>query len=260
MLQATPREVRDKAWLALLLAVVGGCVDAVGYVVLFKIFTAHMSGNSIASTVHAGEGDWGEACRRAFPVPVFVLGVAAGAAVCEVMLRRGARSVFAAALALEAALLFAFTAFGAAAAGGGPVPAEPAWRFYLIAALPALAMGVQNAALRRVGGAGVRTTYITGMLTNFAEEATLWLFPRPRPDKQPHLPPRRPPSAARALLHLGLWLCFVGGGLAGVAGVLRWGPAAVTAPACVLVGVAAYDLARPIRPRPPAGDAPDWEV
>ena len=44
------------------------------------------------------------------------------------------------------------------------------WTFYFVAALPPLAMGVQNSALCRIGGMGVRTTFITGMLTNAGME------------------------------------------------------------------------------------------
>jgi uncharacterized membrane protein YoaK (UPF0700 family) len=39
-----------------------------------------------------------------------------------------------------------------------------------------LAMGMQNATLSRVGRTVVRTTYITGMLTSFAETGAQWCF------------------------------------------------------------------------------------
>ena len=48
MSRAQIRKEREKAWLAVLLAWVAGCVDAVGYLMLFHLFTAHMSGNSAA--------------------------------------------------------------------------------------------------------------------------------------------------------------------------------------------------------------------
>ena len=74
---------------------VGGFVDAVGYLVLFNLFTAHMSGNSVAMTVHAGEGNWAAALYRGFPIPLFLAGVVVGALLSEAPFRRGMRSTFA---------------------------------------------------------------------------------------------------------------------------------------------------------------------
>src|SRR5437588_315814 len=101
-----------KAGVALLLALVGGFVDGLGYLVLLRMFTSHMSGNTIAAGVLAGTGAWGEAFHRFFPIPLFVLGVLGGAWVNEALARRGIRSTFAAAFALEALLLAAFLVAG----------------------------------------------------------------------------------------------------------------------------------------------------
>ena len=136
-----------------------------------------MSGNSIAAAVYTGQGDWASAGHRAFPIPVFVLGVMLGAALCEWLARRKVRPILAAAFGLEAVLLALFVSgWPGGTSSPAAFPHDPAWQFYAVAALPALAMGVQNAALRRVGAVRVRTTYITGMLTNAAEEAVTCLF------------------------------------------------------------------------------------
>jgi uncharacterized membrane protein YoaK (UPF0700 family) len=42
-----------------------------------------MSGNSVAMAAYAGQGHWAEAARRAFPIPLFVAGVALGASIAE---------------------------------------------------------------------------------------------------------------------------------------------------------------------------------
>jgi hypothetical protein len=65
----------------------------------------------------------------------------------------------------------------------GVTVANLAWELYPLVALPAFAMGLQNAALRRVGGRIVPTTYVTGMLTELAEagvEDLYWLRDRSR--------------------------------------------------------------------------------
>ncbi len=189
-----------------------------------------------------------------------MLGVATGTALGEAVARRGVRSVFALTLGLEAALLAAFMLAAGADFADGHVAPEPPWHFYLIAAIAVLAMGVQNPALRRVGGAGVRTTYITGMLTDFTEELVLLFFKPPAPGQPSFTPQPRPASVARALLHLSLWVFYLLGGVAGVTATIRCALYSLLGPIAALSGVALYDFARPIRPPPPYGGAPDRQA
>lgn len=258
-------QVREKAWLALMLALVAGCIDAVGYMVLLKVFTAHMSGNSAASAVYTGEGKGSEAFHRAFPIPLFVLGVATGAALSEALARRGLRRIFTVAVTLEAALLLVFLLIGAPALHDGVILEDPPWRFYLLVALPTLAMGVQNATLRRVGGVTVRTTYISGMLTNVAEQTVQYLFWL-RDHWAGHRGGLRAllrlsteqPSFYRLGLQLGIWLAFLLGAILGVCATLRWGLLSLAGPIICLAIVAACDLARPIFPPPEDAHKPEW--
>src|SRR5436190_18824278 len=72
---------------------------------------------------------------------------------------------------------------GHGAAGGS-------WDYFLLAVLAVLAMGWQNAALRRVAGVPVHTTFVTGILTHLAEESVnRWYAWR---DWRRAGPPRRP--------------------------------------------------------------------
>ncbi len=253
-----------RAWLALQLALTGGAVDGIGFVVLYHVFTAHMSGNSIAAAAYAGRGEWPSALHRALPIPAFVLGVAAGAGLCEGLARRGVRSVFAAAAGLEAALLFAFLTLAAWGRRPEGIPRDPAWGFYAVVSLPALAMGVQSAAFRRVGPVRVRTTFITGMLTDSAEEAVAclyWLADHargPRPPRAAELLRRLFGTAVfrHALLFAGIWGCYVLGAVVGVWAEARVGPAILAVPAAGLAAAALRDLVRPIGPPP----EPDWKV
>jgi uncharacterized membrane protein YoaK (UPF0700 family) len=255
------RRTREKGWLAIVLALSGGGVDAVGYLVLADLFTAHMSGNSITMSVHAGQGKWPEAFHRFFPIPLFVLGVALGAAVSEALARRGVRRTFAAAMTLEVLLLVAFLLAARPILHDGAVPLEPAWRFYLLAALPALAMGIQNASLRRVGGRNVRTTYISGLLTNFAEETVQYgyaLYDRARGVGFPRSP--RKPSPARMALNLGMWLAYAFGAVVGTWATLSGQLFALLVPIGCLILVAIADVVHPIAPpRVPARPA-QWNA
>lgn len=257
--------VGEKAWLALVLALTAGCVDAVSYMVLWKVFTAHMSGNSASAAVNAGEEKIAEAFHRAFPIPLFVFGVALGAALSEALARNGRRRIFAVAVGLEAALLILFLLWGGSILSDGKVPEEPAWRYYLLVALPTLAMGVQNASLRRVGNATVRTTYISGMLCNFAEQSVQSLFwlcdhwsaYRGRWGAWLRLFAAQP-SFAHLCLQGGIWLAFIAGALFGVGATLRWGLLSLMGPIVCLVIIAVCDLVTPINPLHAGASKSEW--
>lgn len=262
--QQTP-QVREKVWLALVLAWTAGCVDAVSYLVLWKVFTAHMSGNSVAWAVSSGMGESSHAWHRAFAIPMFVLGVAAGAALSEMLARSGVRRIFTVAVTLEASLLLIFLLWGGALLHEGAIPPEPAWRFYLLIALVTLAMGVQNATLRRVGGVTVRTTYISGMLTNFAEQSVQYVFWL-RDHWEAHRGhlgvvlrlSRQQKSFRRVCLHGSIWVVFTAGAILGVWATLRWGLVSLMLAVVCLGAIAFCDIVSPIYPPREGADKPEW--
>lgn len=256
MSRTQARDVWEQAGLAILLAWVAGFVDAVGYLTLFHVFTAHMSGNTIAAGVHLGQEDWSAAFHRAFPIPLFVAGVALGAALAEFLLRRGYRSVFSFGVSLEALLLGFFFAWGGEVFSAGGIRPEVGWHFYLLAALPALAMGVQNATIRRVGNTTVRTTYISGMVTNFAEEAVQFLFWLSDHFLGRHgkgfgllvrLSPRQR-SFNRLLLRAGIWTAYVVGAILAARTLQRWDLYCLLVPIGCLVVIGLCDAFHPILP------------
>ena len=240
----------EKAVLAVSLAGVAGFVDVVGYLSLFGIFTAHMSGNSAELSAKLGHGALSPALTRGLAVLFFVLAVAAGAAVIEGLARAGVRSPTSVTLTVEILLLVALVASGKwwlqAGLRVGTAP------FFVLMALAVGAMGLQTASLRRVGGRTVRTTYVTGMLTALAESAVGYVFLRrdlrrspggPRPDRK-----ELRAAGHRALLLAGIWCAYIGGGVAGAVLERRWRLDALLIPAAVLVVVVAVDLLRPVRP------------
>jgi hypothetical protein len=62
-------------WVALALTWIAGFVDVVGYIVLYRVFVANMTGNTIALRRGLAVGDWGLLLRRGFAIPMFVLGL-----------------------------------------------------------------------------------------------------------------------------------------------------------------------------------------
>ena len=241
----------EGAWLAVVLAWVGGAVDAIGFLTLTNLFTSHMSGNSAALGAYLGVGQGAEALRRLTPIPLFVLGVAVGAAVIEIAVRRSVRPSLSVALTLEVILLLTFRVYGSSHLHAGVIQTAAGWQFGLLVALLAVPMGVQTAALQRVAGTTVHTTYITHMLTAFAKEAVaylFWLHDHGLGENASAIQGIVPahPSLFRAALVAGVWTAFVVGAVMGGAAIVRWDLNALLAPVAVLVAVIALDLRSPL--------------
>jgi uncharacterized membrane protein YoaK (UPF0700 family) len=202
-----------------LLAAVGGCIDAIGLITLGGLFVAHMSGNTASLGAAFGQGHWAAGWPHLFAVPVFLTGLFLGYLWVGESTRRCALTFL-----TEAALL---TAFGIGLwLSGGELSGTPL--YFLLAALPLLAMGLQNATLRQIGHSTFPSTYVTGVLDRLAKSAALAC--RGGPDAASH---RRD-----AFVSLGVWLAYVIGAIGGGAGMLVLRPLALIVPVGVLLGLA----------------------
>ena len=237
--------------LGVLLAWVGGFVDGVGYLLLSHVFVAHQSGNTVASMVGIGTGDWSIALRRGIPIALFVLGVALGAAVLEIAGRRRIDSLTSLTLGAEALLLVGCLVAGASVLGSKSASAVGFWPYLGLVVLLVLAMGLQTATLRRIGRRTVRTTYVTGMLTHFAEEAVAVVVARGEARRDPAV--RRDPAQAdelrerstRLRLLGAIWCCYAVGGVLGALAESAWAAYALAGPVAVLAALVAADQRRP---------------
>jgi uncharacterized membrane protein YoaK (UPF0700 family) len=237
--------------IAVLLAWIAGFVDAVGFLALSHVFAAHMSGNTVAAGSDFGTGQWPEIFRRAFPIPMFVLGVFCGALMGEAMRRNKVRRRFMPSFVLETLLLGSFVGltFGTDMAG-----TSSGWRSYSLVAILAIAMGLQNATLRRARGIAVRTTFITGMLVNMAERAAGFLMRAIDTHKafrrtgvtNPRLLSARRREGAQAMRYALLWCGMFAGAVCGGCSEIWWGTAALLLPIAGLIGIIFYDFVRPL--------------
>jgi uncharacterized membrane protein YoaK (UPF0700 family) len=158
-----------------------GLIDAVGWLAFLHIYTAHMSGNTVSFGIHVFDGDWEQAFRHAWPLLPFALGLLFSAGTTAAARRHGWHSSFSIALFTELLLLAAFMWFGMRYSVNGEL--KQASKFYVLAALPAAAMGIQTVTVTRVAGLRVYTTYLTGSLAKWAEAVTryaFWFYDRTR--------------------------------------------------------------------------------
>lgn len=220
----------EELWPAILLAWIAGFVDALGYLALSNVFTAHMSGNSASLGANLGRGDWHEVMTRGVAIPPFIVGIALGVLV-ENLARQGQKSArLAPAFGLELVFLLVYMCIDhlrgpIAVPSGTPV-------FFVLVALLALAMGVQSATLRRAGSTKVRTTFISGMLTNMTENGVNYLLSEWRKWSGRPLDETGPgqPFGLLAVKFGLIFFSFLIGGVCGGFGQAAWGSIALLAP------------------------------
>ena len=222
-------------WPAILLAWIAGFVDSLGYLELSHVFTAHMSGNAAALGAHVGQGDWHEAMIRGMAIPPFVFGVALGVMAEATVDRRNPRAQLVPAFIMELACLGAFLLLRSFQRTGSP-PAGQSVPLFPVCLL-AVAMGLQSATLRRVGETRIRTTYVSGMLTNMTENGVRYLIYRwrHRAGSVAASTPSKPYGRLTATFGL-IFVAFIVGGACGGFGQMSWGPPSLLAPImCLLV-------------------------
>src|SRR3954470_19965197 len=195
---------RDRA-LGATLAFVAGATNAGGFLAVAQ-YTSHMTG--IASTM-AGDlasGKFTLALSAFAGLAAFVFGVMTTAITVNLARRHELRALFALPLLLEAALLLCFGLLGGALSGLTIfAPATVLLLCYL--------MGVQNAVITKISRAEIRTTHVTGLVTDIGIELGKLLYVNRPGEADPVLVNRR-----RLRLHGLLVGCFFAGGVAGALG------------------------------------------
>jgi uncharacterized membrane protein YoaK (UPF0700 family) len=239
---------------AVALAGVAGFVDAAGFLTLGGVFTAHMSGNSARLGVRLGQGDLTAALPMVAAIALFVFGVAAGALASELWVRRGRHTTVAVVLAVQAAMLAAFMLYGASVVkANGGVHGHSLTGFYVLLALLVVAMGLQTTSIQKVGGRRLRTTYITGVLTDLAQQALNRVVAgrggRPSYLRETLGLGDRDEAGFRVKLLGGIAALYLGGAVFGAFLQIEWHTWCIAVPLAVLVAVIAVDVARPLNPR-----------
>lgn len=240
---------RSKAAVALTLTFAAGMVDIVGYLSVYHLFVAHMTGD----TVHLGHnlmiGNWNQAARAGTIVVTFVLGSVIGRSIIEAAVRRRIRRVATITLLVEACLILILVWTTPLKLG---LRSESLGRICWMLALLAAAMGVQTATLTRIGALTIHTTFVTGMLNKLAQSLSQWLFWMHDQWREHHAwadflrRSGQNTSARTAMFMSGIWLCYVLGSLVGTWMSLEWSVRSLYLPVVLLAGAAAVDQLRPL--------------
>ncbi len=237
--------------LGLLLAFNAGAVNAGGFLVL-HMYTSHMTGFASQLADSAVLGNTALLLSAIGALLAFVF----GAAVCAVLVnwgrQRGLRSIYAPPLLLEAALMVPFGLMGAITLTWKTPFAVP-----ITVLLLSFIMGLQNAVGSKTSGGSIRTTHMTGNITDLGMELgklCYWNIGQHAGAAGVRHNPARMRNAA------GLIAMFVLGGVAGALGFKYVGFICVVPLAGLLLALSIPPvlrdfpraaLAQPRAPRPP---------
>lgn len=193
--------------LGLLLSFIAGAVNAGGFVML-GYFSSHITGAVSRLGIHATDGDFTMLQISLGLLLSFLLGSICASLLISWGRQRQLQSQYAAALLLQAALLGSFALFGKALEA----------HVWLLVPVPALllslAMGLQNALITKLSNAEIRTTHLTGIITDIGIELGKLLVRNRSSLSGPPIVASRPKLRILSMLSLMFLSGTIGGGLA----------------------------------------------
>lgn len=214
MLTAADRTPRANRHLGRLLAFVAGAANAGGFLAVHQ-YTSHMTGivSEMADSIALGQ--FMLALAGVSALLVFV----AGAGLCAYLVnwaRAGhMQGIYALPLMVEAVLLLLFGLLGAG------IDARFDFFVPVTVLLLCFMMGLQNAIITKISRAEIRTTHVTGLVTDigigFGRLLHAWQLPSAHPDDELSAVRRR------LRLHLSLVVLFFVGGVLGALGYKHLG-------------------------------------
>lgn len=232
------RSARADFALGLVLSFVAGALNAGGFLAVGR-YTSHMTGMVSSTADNLVLGEVALAGAAVVSIFSFMLGSMCSSVLVNFAVRHKRRRIYSAPLLLETVLLLVFGLVGARLEDKAFLTVS------LTTMLLCFIMGLQNALITRVSNAVIRTTHVTGMVTDIGIELGqlfYWNF--------------NSTHAARILANrhhlrvlLGLVLSFFVGGLVGAMG-FKYAGYVATVPLAILLVVIAI--------APFAGAMPRW--
>lgn len=245
------RTHRQNIVLAFALALVAGGVNAIGFIELGE-FTSNVSGTGtrLGTAVARNDHHVVTACS------ILLLSFLCGAMTATLFVERARlarRARYVVALLLEAGLLTAI------AVALELFPQRPELLSTLLVGALSFSMGLQNALVTHISGAVIRTTHLTGIVTDIGIESVRVAFAFRERIRQQGWDRIR--AVLRELmtlaefqgarLHVTIFLSFLTGGALGTLTYLYFGRVAMATPVCILLALVAYDKWVQRQGRPP---------
>lgn len=240
----SPQALHLPSRLALSLAWVAGYVNAAA-VLTCGVVTSHVTGHASMLGVEAASQSWIDVALMTALIAAFFLGALISGFALELGRLRGWASIYVLPASIELALLVAF-AVGVRL--HDPSATEVGGGLWWMATTAALAMGVQNATITRISNGIVRTTHLTGIVTDLGHESAQIAVSRSRRARSSPRGAAKPPgiSGRRLILLLLIAVAFVLGSACGAwvyFQIPRW---SMLGPVLLLAWIIIADIRTPI--------------
>lgn len=216
--------------LGLALAFIAGAANAGGFLAV-HLYTSHMTGvvSGIADQLVLGQ--WKVALLGVVSLFSFILGALVSTFLIKWARKKQMHSEYALTLFLEAVLMLVFGVLG--------FLLQAHWWLLvsLVVWLLCFMMGLQNAIITKISHSEIRTTHVTGIVTDMGialGKLTFW-----RLGLEPVKASQRAVIRKRFKLHSSLLLSFLGGGVIGAVGFQTLGFFATFPLAILLLGLSA---------------------
>lgn len=233
------RDPRANTVLAGYLAAIAGFVNSGGFVMIGS-FTSHVTGSVGRMSDDIARGQMPAAASALSLIAAFFAGAFLASLVLEQSDGSRPASRYAFALLIEATVLVSFVFIAGLSRTTHPRILDAQ------AALLCLAMGMQNCLVTRLSGAVVRTTHLTGVITDLGIEAARWYrwyqaqLPLPLREASEPMPER--PAIGRISLLSAIVASFIIGAVLGASLTLRVSRWAMCFPAAAILLASAFAL------------------
>jgi uncharacterized membrane protein YoaK (UPF0700 family) len=252
MLTARAYSFRQKSKLAISLSWIGGYANVALFLTCAS-FVSHMTGNSTQFALGITQRNWAHVAQFGLMILCFWLGAVASAFMTESAKRRGVRSKYILPMAAEGMVLATLAALiNYQTAIGLRGDANLAHALALVAAF---AMGLQNATITEISGAVIRTTHLTGVVTDFGLEGVRflnWYVDQTRGRRAWRRHRRtlrvsqRHPTAQRLMLLFSVFWSFIFGAAAGAWMHFNYVGLAMLPPVVFILWIILMDWRKPI--------------
>ena len=251
MLSAQAYSFHQKSKLAISLSWVGGFTNVVA-LLSCHASVSHMTG----ATTQFGEAIAGGNFRVAGLLVLVLLCFFSGACLSGLMTegarRRGVRSKYILPMITEAILLLSFVIADDLLIAGKFE--DGGWIICWLVGSASMAMGLQNATITRISGSVVRTTHLTGVVTDLGLEGMQYLYWWRDKTRSRHWSrngrlfkvSRRHPTVLRLVLLLSIFGSFLLGVVVGTLTYTRWPSYAMAGPILFLLWIVWMDYRKPI--------------
>ncbi len=233
-LTAPERTQRTNFHFGISLAFVAGATNAGGFLAIGQ-YTSHMTGMVSGMADNLALGEMALVLASFGAILAFLLGAATSAILINWARRRRSRREYALPLMIEAGLLLVFGLIGGLLTGKSITN-----ELSLTIALLSFVMGLQNAMITKVSNAEIRTTHVTGLMTDIGIEMGKLLYWNSA--SQPPSHEKVMVNWRRLRIHVTLVMAFFVGGVVGALGFKHVGYVSTVPLALMLAVLAAVQF------------------